>query len=229
MLEISGELTYRARIALPPESLAIVELRNAREPENAKVLAETRIVLDGKQVPIPFALATGKAQLEAGGSYRLRGGVLDGLQIRWLTDPVTIDPEKEKIELGTLILKPYETATPFGMITMDEITGIEWVVEDIDGGGIIDSSRVTLTFDEDGRVGGRASCNSYGARWSEENGKLTISQAVSTEMACAEALMNQEQKFLAIPADLKFFAMTLQGALMLQTVDGRTLKAFSAA
>ena len=37
----------------------------------------------------------------------------------------------------------------------------EWVVEDINRGGLIDRSRVTLNFGNDGRVSGRASCNNY--------------------------------------------------------------------
>ena len=41
------------------------------------------------------------------------------------------------------------------------LTGTSWWVEDIEGGGVIDNSRVTVEFVEDGRVAGNASCNRY--------------------------------------------------------------------
>ncbi|MBN7763587.1 META domain-containing protein [Nitratireductor aquibiodomus] len=228
MLKITGELTYFARIALPEDALAIVELREADADASQSVAAETRIATEGRQVPIPFTLSVDRETLDKDGTYQLRGGILDGLQPGWISEPVAIDIAQTEIDLGTLIMKPYEAPAPFGVVGMDKITGTEWVVEDIDGGGIIDSSNVTVTFGEDGRVAGNASCNRYTAGWEEDNGRLTISQAASTRMACAEALMNQEKKFLEILADVTFFTMTPEGALVLQTVDGRTLKAFPA-
>lgn len=228
MLKITGELTYFARIALPPDALAIVELRDAEADPSQSVAAETRIATEGRQVPIPFTLTVDRETLDKDQTYQLRGGILDGLQPGWISEPVTIDIDQTEIDLGTLIMKPYEAPAPFGVIGMDKITDIEWVVEDIDGSGIIDNSNVTITFGEDGRIAGNGSCNRYMAGWEEENGKLTISRAAATQMACAEALMNQEMKFLDILADVTFFAMTPEGALALQTVDGRTLKAFPA-
>ena len=83
-----------------------------------------------------------------------------------------------------------ESATPVA----STMTGT-WLVEDILGGGIIDSSRVTLNFSEK-RVAGQASCNSYQGTWSLEDGRLSIVDVAVTMMACPEALMNQERRFL---------------------------------
>lgn len=228
MHRISGELIYLVRIALPPDSVATVELRNAQASEDTPPIAEQKITLNGKQVPVPFSLAVERSKLKPGETYHLYGDIHDGRKQRWTSEAVVIDPQEPDITLGALLLKPSGSTLRLIPVAMEEITGTEWVVEDINGGGIIDRSRVTLTFGEDGRVGGRASCNSYSAGWTENNGRLTVGHAVSTEMACAEALMNQEQKFLSILPDLKFYATTPEGALILQTVDGRRLRAFPA-
>ena len=47
---IRGELTYRARIALPPAAIAVVELRDAAAPPEASAVAELRTAL---QAAIP--------------------------------------------------------------------------------------------------------------------------------------------------------------------------------
>lgn len=72
-----------------------------------------------------------------------------------------------------------------------------WQVEDIDQGGIIDYSMITLHIEENGRVSGSTGCNRYSANTIIENGFINISQAISTRKACPPALMNQEQRFLS--------------------------------
>jgi heat shock protein HslJ len=94
-----------------------------------------------------------------------------------------------------------------------EIAGA-WIVEDILGGGIIDNSRVTLEFVGD-RLAGRASCNAYTAPWSLADGRLSIGDAAVTMMACPEALMNQEQRFLDALASADGFRLDDTGALFL--------------
>lgn len=111
------------------------------------------------------------------------------------------------------------------LVTEGKLTGVEWVVEDVDGGGIIDDSRITMIFDEEGRLGGRASCNGYFAGYEAKGSTLSISHPGSTLMACAEALMNQEQRFLATLGAAKRYRFLPDGALVLETDDGRSLTA----
>jgi heat shock protein HslJ len=106
------------------------------------------------------------------------------------------------------------------------LTDRNWVVEDLDGGGIIDRSRITLAFSgEDGRLYGLASCNRFMAGFSLSGEGLSISQAAATMMACAESLMIQEQKFLNILGAVNSFNIDDTGALLLSGPGG-TLKAY---
>jgi len=105
------------------------------------------------------------------------------------------------------------------------LQGGEWVVEDIDARGVIDRSRATLVFDTDGRLGGRGSCNSYSGSYTLAGQRLTVGPLATTMMACAEALMNQERRFFEIIMAVDGYAFSDDGALILSTADGRTIKA----
>ncbi|MFD1382456.1 META domain-containing protein [Rhodanobacter aciditrophus] len=85
--------------------------------------------------------------------------------------------------------------TSYESVSVSDLTG-QWQVESIDQGGVIDSSMVTLMFTGEGQVSGVTGCNQYSATMTDEGETVALSQAISTRMACAPALMRQEQRFL---------------------------------
>jgi heat shock protein HslJ len=98
------------------------------------------------------------------------------------------------------------------------LVGTEWLLEDIGGKGVIDDARATLVFREGMKLGGRGTVNRFGAPIRIENGKPVIGPMVSTRMAGAPALMDQEQKYLkaleratAIKLDEPFLYIHVQG------------------
>jgi heat shock protein HslJ/uncharacterized lipoprotein YbaY len=105
------------------------------------------------------------------------------------------------------------------------LQGPEWVVEDINGQGIVDRSRASLVFGPDGRVSGRASCNNFTGQYKLTGEGLTVSQTAGTMMACPPALMDQEAKFLEVLRSVRRFDLTADGALVLQADDRGTIKA----
>ena len=104
------------------------------------------------------------------------------------------------------------------------LQGGEWVVEDINGGGIIDRSRVTLNFGEDGRIHGRSSCNNYMGQYQLSGEGLSIGPLAGTRMACPPSLMEQEQRVLKNLEAVQRFEFDQTGALLLHSAEG-TLKA----
>lgn len=105
------------------------------------------------------------------------------------------------------------------------LRGAEWRVEDIGGTGIVEGSRVTLRFGDDGRVAGTASCNRYSGAYELTAEGLTLGRMVTTKMACAPALMQQEQRFLGLLAQVRRFEIAADGALALVAGDGRRIVA----
>ena len=105
------------------------------------------------------------------------------------------------------------------------LQGAEWVVEDLRGAGAVDGSRATLRFTADGRISGRAWCNSYTAAYALTGEGLTISKAASTMMACEPALMRQERRLLDLLAQVRRFTIDADGALVLHAASGRAITA----
>ena len=104
--------------------------------------------------------------------------------------------------------------------------GHEWVVEDIDDRGIIDSSRVTVTFSVDGRISGRASCNDYSGSYRVDGANLIVSDRLAvTRKLCAPALMNQEERFLSTLTQTSNISRDASGSLLLASDNEGSLRA----
>jgi heat shock protein HslJ/uncharacterized lipoprotein YbaY len=111
-LVIRGELFYPERIALPPASVAVVELR-AADVRPAPLVAEERQPLGGRQVPIPFELSVDPAALENGVRHVFRGAIVSTPGSLRVTQGVAIAVRAGVVELGALRLRPVEQ-TAFG-------------------------------------------------------------------------------------------------------------------
>jgi heat shock protein HslJ len=99
------------------------------------------------------------------------------------------------------------------------------VVEDLNRTGIIDNSRLTLRFADNGQLSGRASCNTYLGQYKLTGEALILSPTATTLMSCPPALMQQERRFLTLLQAVNRFELRADGALILHTADGRTLTA----
>lgn len=106
--------------------------------------------------------------------------------------------------------------------------GAEWVVEDLAGTGMIDRSRITVEFLEQGRVAGRASCNRYTGSYQLTGEVLSFGEPATTRMACAPALMKQEQRFLDLMSEVVDGRIGRRGELLLRTAAGDTITAIQA-
>jgi len=88
-----------------------------------------------------------------------------------------------------------EVGAPFSL------SASEWVLEDLGedlgGHGVIDRVQATLTFPETGKVGGNGSCNRFFGPTEMSGDHIKIGPLGSTRMACPEAVMKQETKYLA--------------------------------
>jgi heat shock protein HslJ len=101
-----------------------------------------------------------------------------------------------------------------------------WTVEAIDGAAVAEKARATLDFRPDGRLGGRASCNSYSTGYAVTGEGLRINGAIAaTRMACPPPLMRQETEFLEILTGVTAHDIRPDGALVITGAGGRTIVA----
>ena len=70
------------------------------------------------------------------------------------------------------------------------------MLEDVGGAGVIDDVRATLEFPEAGKVSGRGSCNRFFGTAQVQGGQIKLGPLGTTRMACPEAVMDQERRYL---------------------------------
>jgi len=106
------------------------------------------------------------------------------------------------------------------------LVGSDWVVEDINAGGVVDGSRVSLAFDSvEGRIGGRSGCNAFGADYSVGGEGIGFGPVMSTEIACKESLMMQERRFYDALALINSYTISDSGALVMTGPEGARIVA----
>jgi heat shock protein HslJ/membrane-bound inhibitor of C-type lysozyme len=80
---------------------------------------------------------------------------------------------------------------------------VVWQIEDIDNGGVIDRSHITMQLLREGRIAGSTGCNQYFGSVTVEAGTIEVDGVGSTRKACLPAIMQQEQRFLQALQDLR--------------------------
>jgi putative lipoprotein len=106
-LVITGELTFRQRIALPPSGEVVVMLQEvSRADAPADIVGSQHIALTGQQVPIPFRLTIPRSALNPTRRYVVRATIRDAEQrLLWTTDQVyAVDPTVRGVNFNAMNL-----------------------------------------------------------------------------------------------------------------------------
>ncbi len=87
MLQVTGTVTYRERVALPPTAVVKVQLADvSRMDAMAETIDQQVIRLDGRQVPVAFRLEYDPAKINQAHSYAVLARIeVDG-QLRFISD-----------------------------------------------------------------------------------------------------------------------------------------------
>jgi heat shock protein HslJ len=93
-----------------------------------------------------------------------------------------------------------------------ELTGTKWSLVSYGEASSVTqavSGATTLDFGGDGKISGKAGCNSYGGRYTINGTDLKFGEVISTLMACAdENLMRQESEYLMALQSAAAFEMS---------------------
>jgi heat shock protein HslJ len=76
------------------------------------------------------------------------------------------------------------------------LNGSEWLLQDLGGGGVLGNVQATLAFPEAAKVAGNASCNRFFGAATITGDAIKLGPLGSTRMACPEAVLTQETKYL---------------------------------
>ena len=106
---VTGTIAYLQRIALPPNAIILVQLQEvSRADAPARTIAQERITLGDRHVPVPFDLKFEPAKIDAKHSYVVSARIVVDDKLRFLSDkayPVLTRDNPSHVEI---ILKPAE-------------------------------------------------------------------------------------------------------------------------
>lgn len=220
---VEGTVMYRERMMLPQGAQVQVELADVSLADAPATVLASITVSDATASPIPFTLEYDPALLQGGQSYALQARITHEGRLLFINDT------RHAFQQGDTDVEIMVRRVAANEDRQDVSIYGSWLAEDIAGGGVIDTAQTTLILAEDGAVSGRGGCNSYGGTATIEQDKISFGQLVSTQMACPEALMNQESKFFEVLGQAAAFRVDAgQRKLFLLDGAGETIVRFSA-
>jgi heat shock protein HslJ len=149
---------------------------------------ESEISIDGKQVnSIELSGVTKKAEKLANERVKVIGKLSHRHGVERGDWPIL---EVSSIRKATAQPAPTQTVA-------FSFSGSDWRLEDLAGNGVLDNIQATLSFPEAGRVAGNGSCNRFFGSAQISGDAIKLGPLASSRMACPEAVMNQETKYLS--------------------------------
>lgn len=192
---VTGTVTYRERIALPPQAIfeaTIEDVSRADAPTG--FIGSTRMDSPGNP-PIHFTIPYDPTRIDAKHSYAVRARITVDGQLMFTTDtsyPVFATGHSGPVEL-LLRQTGSSTSTP-----ASSLENTHWRLVQLDTHNMseIELQRAPhLIFQPDQqRVSGFAGCNQMTGSYETNGEKLKFSQMAGTMMACAQG-MDLEQNF----------------------------------
>jgi heat shock protein HslJ len=76
------------------------------------------------------------------------------------------------------------------------LAGTEWLLEDLNGSGVLDDAQATLSFLEGGRISGNGSCNRFSGSAEIKSGTIKVGPLAMTRMSCPPAVDDQEARYM---------------------------------
>ncbi|MCC6007075.1 MAG: META domain-containing protein [Rhodobacteraceae bacterium] len=156
------------------------------------------------------------------GGLRMVSGTLEvEMRAHLCRDTMTGMPHPLSVRLIT----PDGTNDGCGGAPLSLLTGREWRAVRIEDQAISPETEVSLSFDTEGRVSGRAACNLYLGGYELSGEGLSVSPLASTRMACADPLMEIEGRVLELLPRVDRFDIDTEGGLVLISGDRQVLRA----
>lgn len=194
---LTGEVTYRERIALPPNATLSVKLLDVSlQDTSATVHADAQIASKG-QVPLTFTLNFDDSVFKPGHTYALSAEISAGGTV-WFrnTTQETVDPANLGAPMKVLVNLVRGSTEPVPPPpALPALLDTFWRAEAIGGRAVLPNAETSLTIAADLRAGGKGGCNSYFAQADLDGDKISFSAVAGTLMACAEPINAQERAF----------------------------------
>jgi putative lipoprotein len=223
---ISGTLSYRERIALPPGAqmeIVVSDITLGRDQE--LILSRELNTIGQGSPPIPFSINVSKLNLSDGPLYGLRAFIRerDGAILFRTSEPFLLNLRSDTVNIGDIVVSMTSPDDP-GLAKIPDLQDGEWRVTQIGGDVVPETSAPTISFAVDGRVYGSTSCNRFNSSYSLDGNALEIGNLAATKRACDPGLMQQERRFLDAISLIENVSLE-QGGFLVLSGNGQRLVA----
>jgi putative lipoprotein len=207
---VSGTVTYKQRVALPPEAVVQVQLQDtSRADTAARTIGQATIPTAGAQVPIPYRIEYDPSTIDPSHSYAVRATVTVGDRLLFASTkvhPVLTRGAGNEAVVEVFMILP--TAGSPGGAASATTAKPAATLEDTDWklASIGDAPAVALPAGKEAsfklhsgehRMSGSGGCNRLIGSYELSAGALKFLPAGRTMMACEEKLMQLENEFLS--------------------------------
>ena len=200
-LTLTGDVTYRERIALPPNAelwVTLVTLSDA-----GSVVSAAAAIGSPAQVPLQYSLHVRSGIVANGGDFGLVAEIrAEGRTLFRNNQPVPVDvtaPVPTMILVNMVSDPPHEA--PEQVLPPPEppvpLLDTAWRVIGIGGDPVLADTNVTLSIAADRRAGGNGGCNNYFTEATFGEPPLSFGPVAATRMACTPEAMTQEAALFA--------------------------------
>ncbi|RWP36645.1 YbaY family lipoprotein [Mesorhizobium sp.] len=220
---LKGEVMYRERIALPPNAVLSVQLADVSLADATAAVIGERKVAPAGQVPIKFEISFDPQVIRPHMTYALQARITVDDRLLFISDMRhQVDPLSDPPQ--TIMLKMVTSEQPASAPVVGQI----WLIEYIDGIGVIAEPQATFRIDEAGKAGGSGPCNVYFATAKVDGSTIAISDIGSTFKACAPETMAEEKALFEALAKAASYHVDA-GKLIIVDKDDRVILRFNAA
>ena len=225
---ISGSITYRERIALPPDAVVEVVLLDVSLMDVAAKKLAGQTIQPTQSVPIPFALSYDPDSIQAGRSYAVRATIRRDANLLFVTDRhygVLTRGHTEQVDL--VLVRSGGGSSP---VADASLTNTRWLLRSLGSERLQTAAGQRPPFlqfvpaDEGNRVHGYSGCNQFNGGYSQGHGRLGFGNLAVTGMACPE--MELEARFLHMLQAVSSF--DIQAGWLILSDPGGELATFEA-
>lgn len=188
-------VSYRERIALPPDAELHVEIQNvSRADAPATIVADQRVPVS--RVPITVRLDVDGSFVDQRHSYSARGAIYSADKV--LFHSTTVTPVLTRGAPDAVDLRLVKADTPStGSVPGNPLAGVEWEVFELGGRMLILEDVPTIAFDSDGRFGLYGGCNRFTGKATIDDGSIAfLAKTTGTRQACSEVRAKLEKDVL---------------------------------
>lgn len=195
-LTVTGDVTYRERMALPAGATLHIGLVTL--PEGRAVVGAGTAIAARAQVPIAFTFTIRSEVAGKGQAFGLVAEIkLAGQTLFRSLQAVPVDLT-QPAPVSILVTRHTQTSTePILPAPNAALLNTVWRATSIGGKPVTGTRPVTLTIAPDLRATGSGGCNNYVTEATVLASKLVFGPAAATQMACAEPALSQEGAYFA--------------------------------